>query len=335
MEELLSEEKPDIKRLIDICRGHKVYIQTHNIPDPDAIASAYGLQQIFKAFGMETTICYDGDIDKLSASKMLDMFGIEMFPDQALIDSMQPEDYIICVDSQKNAGNITDLVGDEIAAIDHHPTTVRNLDVKYLYKDVRIVGACATIIAGYYLELGMKMAADMATLLLYGIKMDTLQFSRGVTDEDIVVFRYLNSIMDKSKLTKLEMNNIQFGDLKAYGAAIENIQVFSYLGVSFIPFPCPDAMVSIVADFILSLVEVEVAVIYCEREDGLKFSVRSERNDVDAGKVIAKALEGLGNGGGHAAMAGGRIPASALHQLGDYRNNIIVERFAKALEMDF
>ena len=60
-------------------------------------------------------------------------------------------------------------------------------------------------------------------------------------------------------------------------------------------------MVAIVAAFILSLVEVEVSVIYCERHDGLKFSVRSERSEVDAGVLVAKALEGLGDGGGHAA----------------------------------
>ena len=328
-------EKQDIKRLIEICKGHKVYIQTHNIPDPDAIASAAGLQFILKTYGIPSTICYDGDIDKFGSSKMLEMFGIEMFADHDICHEMKSEDYIICVDSQKNAGNITDLVGDEIAAIDHHPTTSKNEDVKYLYKDVRLVGACASIITEYFIDLGLEMDSDMATLLLYGIKMDTLQFSRGVRDEDISAFGYLNHRVNEEKLAKLEMNNIEFSDLKSFGAAIENIQVFDYLGVSYIPFPCPDAMIAMVADFILSLIEVEVAVIYCERKDGFKFSVRSERSDVDAGKVTAKALEGIGTGGGHASMAGGRIPAENVHLLGDYQNNTIVERFIKALGFKF
>jgi nanoRNase/pAp phosphatase (c-di-AMP/oligoRNAs hydrolase) len=328
-------EKQDIKRLIEICKGHKVYIQTHNIPDPDAIASAAGLQYILKEFGISSTICYDGDIDKFGSSKMLEMFGIEMFADHDICHEMKAEDYIICVDSQKNAGNITDLVGDEIAAIDHHPTTSKNEDVEYLYKDVRLVGACASIITEYFMDLNLDMDSDMATLLLYGIKMDTLQFSRGVRDEDISAFSYLNHRVNEEKLAKLEMNNIEFSDLKSFGAAIENIKVFDFLGVSFIPFPCPDAMIAMVADFILSLIEVEVAVIYCERKDGFKFSVRSERSDVDAGKVVAKALEGIGTGGGHASMAGGRIPAENVHLLGDYQNNAITERFIKALGFKF
>ena len=107
----MEENRPDIRDLIAICRERRVYIQTHNIPDPDAIGSAFGLQQLFRLHGIESTICYDGDMDKLSAAKMLEMFGIEMYPDQDIADQMKAEDYIICVDSQKNSGNITDLVG--------------------------------------------------------------------------------------------------------------------------------------------------------------------------------------------------------------------------------
>ncbi len=331
----MKNNRPDVTDLIAICRGHRIYIQTHNIPDPDAIGSAYGLQQLLKKYDIHATICYDGDIDKLSASKMLDMFGIEMFPDQDIAGEMKEEDYIICVDSQKNAGNITDLIGNEIAAIDHHPTTARSADTAYLYRDVRIVGACCTLITQYYQDLGVTPDPGVATALLYGIKMDTLQFSRGVRNEDISAFAYLNPLADEQEIAKLEMNNIEYSDLKSYGSAINNIQVFGYLGVSYIPFACPDTMVSIVADFILSLIEVEVAVIYCERPDGLKFSVRSEREDVNAGELIAKALQGVGVGGGHATMAGGRIPADKLETLGEFRNNAITERFIKALGMPF
>ena len=58
--------------LVELCRNHPVYIQTHNFPDPDAIASAYGLQKLLALYGIESQLCYDGRIDKLSASKMLD-----------------------------------------------------------------------------------------------------------------------------------------------------------------------------------------------------------------------------------------------------------------------
>ena len=56
---------------------------------------------------------------------------------------------------------------------------------------------------------------------------------------------------------------------------------------------------------------------------------------MNAGELIAKALQGIGVGGGHATMAGGRIPASNLDRLGEYRNNAITERFIRALGMQF
>ena len=153
----------DIRKLVELCQGHAVYIQTHNFPDPDAIASAYGLQKLLGVYGVESELCYDGKIDKLSASKMLDAFRIRMSPYESLAGSMRETDRIICVDTQKHGGNVTDLVGDEIACIDHHPTFV---PVEYQYQDVRITGACASLIAELYALSGNEPERDTATALL-------------------------------------------------------------------------------------------------------------------------------------------------------------------------
>lgn len=317
----------DIRNLISLCEKRRVYIQTHNFPDPDAIGSAFGLQQLLKRYGVSAKICYDGRIDKLSTEKMLDALGIEMFSGDLLADELRDDDCIICVDSQKNGGNITDFTGEEIAAIDHHPTYV---EVPYRYCDIRTVGACASIITMYFMDRDLVPDAQTATALLYGIKMDTLNFTRGVTEEDIKAFAFLLPLIDKQIMTTLEHSQIEFRDLKAYGAAIENTKVYGYYGFSRIPFPCPNAMIAILSDFILSLVEVQVAVIYCLREDGYKFSVRSERGDVDAGELTRAALTGLGDGGGHATMAGGLIPTANVPKLGAYPDDYIRDRFFEA-----
>ena len=174
--------------LVTLCRGNRIYIQTHNFPDPDAIASAFGLQKLLESFGVASELCYDGRIDKLSASKMLDAFQIHMLPYEQMRPALQEEDYIICVDTQKHSGNVTDFVGDEVACIDHHPTFT---PMEYMYQDIRITGACSTLIAEYYESMGIKPDSDVATALLYGLKMDTLQFTRGVTELDIRMFGFL------------------------------------------------------------------------------------------------------------------------------------------------
>lgn len=315
--------------LVKLCQGHRVYIQTHNFPDPDAISSAYGLKNLLKIYGMESKLCYDGRIDKLSASKLLDTFQIQIFPYADLLQEMNENDYIICVDTQKHGGNVTDFVGDEVACIDHHPTFV---PMEYKYQDIRITGACATLVAGYYAELGQEPDKDTATALLYGLKMDTLQFSRGVTELDIEMFRFLFPFCDHEKLARLERNNMEFNDLRAYGAAIESIELYDKTGFSCIPFSCPDALIAILADFILSLVEVEIAVVFSYREDGIKLSVRSEDPKVHAGNLLHQVLLDLGNGGGHAAMAGGFIRQDKVEGLGNYPRDAIRNLFLKAME---
>ncbi len=320
-----------VQDLIDLCKrkGRKIYIQTHNFPDPDAIGSAFGLQKLLEKFDIEATLCYAGRIDKLSTSRMLEEFGIVMESYDELGKRMVEVDPIICVDSQKNGGNILDFIGDEIACVDHHPTFVEET---YEYSDIRITGACATLITGYYMELGIKPEENVASALLYGLKMDTSQFSRGVTELDIAALRFLFPLHNKAKIKRLEQNTMAFRDLKAYGAAIEHIQVFDRFGFTVVPFACPDALVATLADFILDLDEVEVVAVISEREDGLKFSIRSEVEEVHSGYLIRDALAELGNAGGHASMAGGFVPKAKLEPLGSYYQDVIRDRFLAELE---
>lgn len=318
----------DCRELIEICKGRHIYIQTHNFPDPDAIASAYGLQQLMKHFGISSTLCYEGRVDKLSTRKMTEVFDIEMYAYEQIVDKMSEDDYIVCVDSQKGGGNITDFIGDEIACIDHHPVYV---NTEYKYSDIRFVGSCATIIAKYFEELDIPMDKPTASALLYGLKTDTLNFSRGTTIMDIDMFKYLFPKVDSDMLKVLEHNNMEFGDLRAYGAAIENIKIYGAVGFASIPFSCPDALIGIISDFMLELNSVDVTVVYSKREDGYKFSIRSESPTIDAGSVINLALKGLGNGGGHPSMAGGLIKTEDIDKLGSYPDDVIVERFTHIL----
>ena len=50
----------DLTKMIDSFTHRHVFIQTHNFPDPDAIASAYGLQYLLHSRGLESTIIYKG-----------------------------------------------------------------------------------------------------------------------------------------------------------------------------------------------------------------------------------------------------------------------------------
>jgi nanoRNase/pAp phosphatase (c-di-AMP/oligoRNAs hydrolase) len=85
-----------------------------------------------------------------------------------------------------------------------------------------------------------------------------------------------------------------------------------------------------VSDFILSLDSVQLAIVYADREGGFKFSVRSEIDAISAGVITKMALEGIGDGGGHAEMAGGMILPGSRSELGHNADAPIRERFLNA-----
>ena len=315
--------------LVEILKGHRVFIQTHNFPDPDAIASGFGLQYFLKLHGVDSDICYDGKIDKLSTKKMFEVFGISAKSRDEIMD-MTEEDYIVVVDAQKLNANLMDFIGDEIACIDHHPTFK---ECEYRYKDVRIVGACSSIIGDYFRQTEAELPANIAAALAYGIKMDTADFTRGAYPFDADVFSYVFEKADAHLINDMYMNVMELPDLKAYGAAIDSIYLDGEVGFAKIPFDCPDALIAIISDFILSLDVVTVSIVYSMRPDGIKFSVRSEIDQVDAGKLAATALAGVGNGGGHKGMAGGFIHKSSFAQLGEDLDGDIRGRFMKNIEL--
>ncbi len=322
-------EQKNPLELVELLRGHRVFIQTHNFPDPDAISSAYGLQKFLQYYGVSSTICYVGSIDRFNTKKMMDAFNITIYCYNEIPD-MKVDDYIVNVDCQKPNANTTDLPGKEVACVDHHPIFIKTDD--YKYQDIRITGACASLIAQYYMDTRTPIESDVATALAYGIKMDTDDLIRGTTALDMDMISYLFGYADWDKLNYMYNSNIEFQDLKVYGAAIENVEVYDYVGFTYMPFECPNSLVAIISDFILSLDVVDVAVVYSLNSDGAKFSVRSEVRDVDAGKLIYEALKGIGSGGGHASMAGGFVARDNLDKFGKYYDRKLKELFMDAIK---
>lgn len=327
----MEEKHPSPLALVELLRGHKVYLQTHNFPDPDAIASAFGLQAFLVHHGVPSELCYDGRIDKQSALRMIDNFGLSISQSDTL-NEMKEEDYIVTIDGQKYNSNFTDLIGDEVACIDHHPTVI-NCD--YHYKDVRIVGACASIIVSYFHETNTPMPTNVASALCYGIKMDTNDFTRGTTPFDIDMFAYSFHFADNASINAMYQNVMELSDLKAYAAAIDNIRIDNICGFAMIPFSCPDALIGIISDFIIALDIVHISIVYSLRPNGIKFSIRSEIPEINAGKLIHEALQPIGNGGGHKSMAGGFYPLEDDVDLDpDYTQEMIEQLFLDAFDAE-
>lgn len=312
--------------LREINREH-VYIQTHNFPDPDAIASAYGLQRLLASRGIEASICYNGKIDRYSTDKLIEIMEIKLFNIDDLASVLSDEDEVILVDSQKGNSNIINITGDEVICIDHHPNNDKN---RYRFTDIRPdVGACASIIAQYFFENNVPMDTRIATALTYGIRIDTNNLTREVSKLDMDMICRMFDDCDYEIIHMLENSNLCFEDLMAYSQAISSIEVYDNISFADTGMDCP--VIASISDFMLALKEVSFSVVYSRKDGGIKLSVRSERSSLDAGKIVGQALEGIGNGGGHASMAGGFVPAAGSDHDVELLLEQIKERFVTVI----
>jgi nanoRNase/pAp phosphatase (c-di-AMP/oligoRNAs hydrolase) len=303
-------EPTKLERLVTILRDapDEVFLQPHNVPDPDAIASCAGMRYLLRQKGVESAIVYDRDIEKVDSVKMLDIFGIEMTRARDA-STLGTEDWAVLIDGQKGAGNLTDLATDEVAAIDHHEYRGNQ---GYRFEDVRpAIGACATIVAQYFFENDVEPPLQIATGLLYGIMKDTDGLTRGVSDLDVEMFYALYRHADVSLIRALNGSQLTFEDLERYSEAFQSVEVYGTTGFMRLDSP-DDSLLGAASDIVLSLATVEIVVAYSVRPKGVKLSVRSETSSVKANGLVRSILEGVGFGGGHDHMAGGFLPAENL-----------------------
>ena len=289
----------------------EVFIQPHNVPDPDAIAASAGLQYLLRARGIESVIVYEYEVEKANSLKMLELFDIDIRP-ASEVETLGKEDWTVLVDVQKYNSNVTDLVTDEVACIDHHE--IQDRPGGYRFSDLRPeAGACSSIITEYFFENGIEIPRKIATALLYGIFMDTSDLSRGVSELDINMFYKLYRLSDISLITELKGNQISKNDLNDYARAFQTVEIYDEIGFLYLD-NCNDSLLGAAGDIVLSIAGVNIVVAYSPRSEGIKFSLRSIDPRVSAEAMVKSILMNRGFGGGHKSMAGGFLPAGKLER---------------------
>lgn len=295
-----------IDLLADLLRHapDEVFLQPHNVPDPDAIASCFGLQTLLALRDVKSVIVYENEIEKANSIKMLNLFGIEMRPAGSVI-TLGAEDWVVLVDAQKGNSNLTDLATDEVACIDHHEYQGNK---GYRFEDIRPeAGSCSAIIADYYFEAGIVPEPKVATALLYGIFMDTDNLTRGVDNLDIDMFYKLYNHCEMDLIGELKGNQISRKDLDLYADAFKTVEIYEELGFLRLE-SANDSLLGTASDMVLTIAGVNIVIAYSLRADGVKFSTRSISSEIKANNLIRFILEGIGFGGGHDTMAGGFLP---------------------------
>jgi nanoRNase/pAp phosphatase (c-di-AMP/oligoRNAs hydrolase) len=240
-----------------------VYVQTHDFPDHDAIASAFGMRGVLDRRGIPSRIVYAGDLQRDSLRRMIRDLGIEVA--HAAQVQMSAADPIVIVDGCKGNKNVTDLPGDEVAVIDHHDVKIPD-NVPFV--DIRSDrGSCSTLICDYWAEAGETIPGPVATALMIGINMDTALLTRQVGRHDIQAYADLYTLADMRLENSILRNTIQTKDLAFYRQALANVEIRDAIAFCWFPEGCNQNLLGILGDFFISLEEVEFVVLCARNAD--------------------------------------------------------------------
>ncbi|MEE6211366.1 DHH family phosphoesterase [Salarchaeum sp. III] len=285
----------------------------HDNPDPDAIAAAVALTRIADGVGTPADACYFGEIshqENRAFVNLLDLDLVNLDPDASL------DDYagIALVDHSRPGVNDQLPPDTEVSVvIDHHPSE-GEIDADFV--DVRPeVGATSTILVEYLSQLGVDLDTSVATGLLYGIRVDTKDFSREITTADFEAAAELLAYADVDVLERVESPNVSADTFDVIARGIGNRQLNGSVLASCVGSINDRDTLAQAADRLLAMEGVTVTFVYGFMDGTVYASARARSADVDLGSALREAFDDLGSAGGHADMAGAQIPMGVFDVL--------------------
>ncbi|QLD88424.1 DHH family phosphoesterase [Natronomonas salina] len=313
-------------------------VVAHDNPDPDAIASAVGLQRVAEAAGTEAEVCYYGEISHQENRALVNLLEYDLrnlspgedlssFAGFALVDHSRP--------------GINDGLPRETpidVVIDHHPPRA---PVEARFVDLRSdVGATSTLVTGYLDQLGVEPAADLATGLLYGILTDTQGFSREVSRPDFEAAARLVEHVDSGAIERIESPSVTAETLDIVAGAIGNRRIEDDVLTTGVGAISDRDALAQAADRLLEMEGVDTTLVFGYTDDVVYVSARSRGTELDLGEALRDAFGQIGSAGGHADMAGAQIPVGILVEETDEADResvieeIVTERFFETLGIE-
>ena len=290
-----------------VAQASSVLILTHDYPDPDCIASAFGLSELLAFWGVPSaTISFGGFVGRAENRAMIRFLGIKTVP--FVLTDTADYDKIVLVDCYPGRGNISLPPHVEVhAVIDHHPADVPE-DAPFFHDIRPDCGAAATIVASYLIEAGCPIPPKLATALFNGIKTDTSGMRRGAGDRDIEFYKRLFDIMDHRLLSEIENpdRNVEF--FRTIREAADNTVCCGNVGYTHLGTVAAPDSIAEMAEFFHCWEKLEWMICTAVFKNQIYFSIRSNSDNSAGIRAERLATQFGGSGGGHTKAAAGRIP---------------------------
>lgn len=296
-----------VSRLLPLLRRDEKWLVVINA-DPDAIASAQALKRLFAHRVAEVNLARVNDIDRPDNLSMLQYLRISL-------PKLSPEmlgrhQRFAIVDSQPH--HHAGFAGINFSVvIDHHPR-VAEFPVQAEFADIRPeYGALSTLMIEYLLVANIKPGKLLATALLYGIRTDTGNFSRGVSELDLLAYSYLVRLADTTRLSTISRSELRKGWIKYLTRAFQALRPLGNGRFSFVgQVPTTDILV-IIADFLMRVHEFRWVAVTGLTKDNLVTILRSDGGR-NMGQMAERLFGAYGPAGGHKSKARSEMPLSAL-----------------------
>lgn len=294
-----------LKKLLNY---QNICIQCHNIPDPDTIASAYGVYCYLKEHGCEAKIIYSGATEqKKSNLKMLiNKCNIPI----EYVNKLPENDLLLLVDCQYGQGNVAHFEADSVAIIDHHIPVIESNENYYINSSYQ---SCSTIIWEMLCQENFPINEYplLSVALLYGLYTDTSAFADLYNERDLAMKDKL--LVGHPLFDKLIKSSMSFAEFMIASEAMQNHYFDINRRFAIVnALQCDQSVLGIIGDFIIQVDMVLLSFSYTQNNSGFQISIRSCHEKLPANKIAVYVCDGIGNGGGHLQKAGGSILTEKL-----------------------
>lgn len=298
-----QKAKDRVQKLRRVVKGAKsAYILIYSNPDPDGLASAWALKEIFQEWGVSSSIGYTGRVGRLQNAAMIQDLKLPVEP--LNLKKFSRADRVAMVDAQPSFFQDLELPRCDVI-IDHHPKTSEK---KFPFIDIRprILSTCS-LLTEYLIALGKPIPKRLATALLYGLETDSRGQLKTPTPLDQAAQNYLEKIANRNLLKRIEFSQYSLNDLSYFSIALikhrysRNV-LYAHIG----GVPYSDVCVQ-VADFLIRVKEAHWALVTGVAKNRLIVVFRCDGNQKNVGKLAQMAFGHLGSAGGHRTMGRAEI----------------------------
>ena len=299
----------EVLRRLNDENNAKALIVCHDNPDPDALASAMAMKHLCESIGHEATIIHGGIIEHQQNQAMVRLLDLDvrrLILDWEVGDLLKDSDLVICVDfSHPGANNILPESCVPHIVIDHHTSEIRPAGDVILVRSE--FAATSSLIASILMNSETELTREVATALAFGIRTDTLGFTRSFNAVDLRALSWLGAWIDWDLMRSFESPPRSQEVLSIFRQALTDATLDDGLMLAPISQMTDRDALSQVADFLLPTEDVDVVIAYGTRMGKVILSARSTNDSIHIGRILSQTFE-KGRAGGHKSLAGGQVP---------------------------